>query len=200
MTLSSELQRLTIHTPTHTEMLRNSGKWATLLPSPPKLPSLPTTHEQPRTPTRTKSTLGAQRKCQSRPHNTSVPCAARRRSVRHGGGGEEEDEEDRGDGEEHGHNKEIVMLELYSQSARGEALVVHAAVDGEEVEVLIYKGFSSSLSYGTSPDPSTSILPAKAQIKSIDRIKGPFDPSNIEYIEKGLTWENFKQVLTPKRK
>ncbi|KAI3413022.1 uncharacterized protein J3R85_016585 [Psidium guajava] len=145
-------------------MLHNSGKWATL-PSPPKLPNLLTTLEQPLASARTKSTLGARRPCKSCPHNTSVPCAARRRSVRHGGGGggEEEDKEDRGDGEEHGRNEEIAMLELYSQSARGEALVVHAAVDGEEVEVLIYKGFSSSLSFGTSPDPSKSILPAKAR-------------------------------------
>ncbi|KAI6677194.1 hypothetical protein NL676_037990 [Syzygium grande] len=158
-------------------MLHNLGKWATLLPSPPKLPSIPATHDQPCSSTRTKPTLRARKPYNSRPHDTTIRCAARRRSVRYGSGGEEEED---------------------GQSARGEALVVHAVVDGEEVEVLIYKGFSSSLSYGTSPDPSRSILPAKARIKSIDRIKGPFNPSNIEYIEKGLTWENFKQVLTPK--
>nr|POE90950.1 hypothetical protein CFP56_05322 [Quercus suber] len=88
------------------------------------------------------------------------------------------------------------MLEVYSQSAKGEALIVHAIVDEEEVEVLIFKGFSSSLSYRTSPDPSRSILPARAVIKFIDRIKGPFDPSNIEYFQKGLTWEAFKEFLS----
>ncbi|XP_059447876.1 uncharacterized protein LOC132179224 [Corylus avellana] len=113
-----------------------------------------------------------------------VLCGARRRAVRYGG---EEDGE-----EEYGHNEEIAMLEFYSQSAKGEALIVHAVVDDEEVQVLIFKGFSSSLSYRTSPDPSRSILPARAVIKSIDRIKGPFDPSNTEYIQKGLTWEAFK--------
>ncbi|KAF2305627.1 hypothetical protein GH714_007122 [Hevea brasiliensis] len=81
---------------------------------------------------------------------------------------------------------------MYTQSAREEALLVQAVVDEQEVEVLIFKGFSSSLSYETSPDPSRSVLPARAVIKSIDRIKGPFDPSNVEYIEKGLTWESFK--------
>ncbi|KAF7808600.1 uncharacterized protein G2W53_035343 [Senna tora] len=111
-----------------------------------------------------------------------VPCGARRR-VRY----EEDGEED-----EDGDNEEIAMLEVYSQSARGEALIVHAVVDEEQVEVLIFKGFSSCLSYGTSPDPTKSILPERAVIKSIDRIKGPFDPSNIEYLEKGLTWEAFK--------
>ncbi|KAJ6910829.1 hypothetical protein NC652_021474 [Populus alba x Populus x berolinensis] len=119
-------------------------------------------------------------------------CRARRRPVRY----EDKDEDDRE--EEYGHNLEIAMLEFYSQSAIGEALLVHAIVDEQEVEVLIFKGFSSCLSYGTSPDPSKSVLPARAVIKSIDRIKGPFNPSNIEYLEKDLTWEAFKSRLSPK--
>ncbi|KAI5678158.1 hypothetical protein M9H77_09108 [Catharanthus roseus] len=49
-------------------------------------------------------------------------------------------------------------------------------VDENEVEVLIFKGFSSYLSYGTSPDPSRSVLPARAVIKRIDIVKGPFNP------------------------
>jgi hypothetical protein len=48
---------------------------------------------------------------------------------------DEEDDED----EEYGHNEQIASLELYSQSAKGEALIVHAVVDEEEVEVLIFK-------------------------------------------------------------
>ncbi|KAK2965632.1 hypothetical protein RJ640_026409 [Escallonia rubra] len=115
-------------------------------------------------------------------------CSARRR-VRY----DEDDDDD--DEDEYGHNAEIAMLELYSQSAKDEALLVSALVDEEGVEVLIFKGFSSSLSYRTSPDPSRSILPARAVIKSIDRIKGPFDPSNIEYLERGLTLEIFKSRL-----
>lgn len=51
-----------------------------------------------------------------------------------------DDEEEDVDGdEEYVHKEEIAMLELYSQSARGEALIVHAMVDEEEVEVLIFK-------------------------------------------------------------
>uniref|UniRef100_A0A803MTK1 DUF7734 domain-containing protein n=1 Tax=Chenopodium quinoa TaxID=63459 RepID=A0A803MTK1_CHEQI len=99
---------------------------------------------------------------------------------------------DKEDYESYGYNEEIAILEMYSQSARGEALLVTAMVDDQQVEVLIFKGFSSCLSYGTSPDPSKSVLPQRARIMSIDRIKGPFNPNNIEYIEKGLTWETFK--------
>ncbi|PON81814.1 hypothetical protein TorRG33x02_224250 [Trema orientale] len=123
---------------------------------------------------------------------SSTLCAARRR-VRSFEEEEEEEEE-----EEYGYNEEIGMLELYSQNARGEALLVQAMVDGQDVEVLIFKGFSSCLSYRTSPDPSKSILPARAVIKSIDRVKGPFDPSNIEYLQKGLSWEEFKTSLLSK--
>ncbi|KAG5554145.1 hypothetical protein RHGRI_011876 [Rhododendron griersonianum] len=116
---------------------------------------------------------------------------ASRRRVRYNY--DDEDEED----EEYGYDEEIAMLEIYSQSARDEALMVRALVDEEEAEVLIFRGFSSSLSYRTSPDPSRSILPARAVIKSIDRVRGPFDPSNIEYLEKGLTWDAFKSRLQP---
>ncbi|WCJ33625.1 hypothetical protein M5689_014978 [Euphorbia peplus] len=114
--------------------------------------------------------------------------AARRRILAY-----EEDEED----EEYGHNEEIAMLESYSLSARDEALLVQAFVDNQQVEVLIFKGFSSSLSYKTSADPSRSVIPARGVIKSIDRIKGPFDPSNIQYLEKGLSWDSFKSRFTP---
>ncbi|KAL1357287.1 hypothetical protein HN51_009224 [Arachis hypogaea] len=117
---------------------------------------------------------------------SSLLCAARRQ-VRYQDGDIDDDE--------YGHNKEIAMLELYSQSARDEVLFVHAIVDQEEVDVLIFKGLSSSLSYSTSPDLTRSILPERAVIKTIDRIKGPFDPNNIVYLQKDVPWEDFKTNL-----
>ncbi|CAM8935857.1 unnamed protein product [Rhodiola kirilowii] len=113
-------------------------------------------------------------------------CRARRRVIF------EDDEE--GDDE---YNSDIAVLEFYSQSAKQEALIVKATVDDSEEEILIFKGFSSSLSYGTSPDPSKSILPARAVVKAIDRVKGPFNPTDIQYIEKGLTLDDFKARLRP---
>lgn len=61
----------------------------------------------------------------------SLWCGARRQ-VRY-----QDEDEDRDD--EYGYNEEISKLEFYSQSARGEALIVHALVDQNEVEVLIFK-------------------------------------------------------------
>ncbi|KAJ0988426.1 hypothetical protein J5N97_006782 [Dioscorea zingiberensis] len=114
------------------------------------------------------------------------PCRARRR-VRY----EDDDEDD----EEYGNNEEFQILEAYSETTRSEALLVHATVDDQEEEVLVFRGFSSCLSGRTAPDPSKSVLPAKAVIQSVDVVRGPFDPSNIEYLEKGLTWEAFKTRL-----
>ncbi|XP_022775693.1 uncharacterized protein LOC111317528 [Durio zibethinus] len=165
-------------------MLKHIGKWA-MLSSLSMLPILSKVGNSSNT--NQISTIKAFKLSNQR----ALPrtCCGARRRVRY------EDEDDERGEEEHGYNEEIAMLELYSQSARGEALLVHALVDEQEVEVLIFKGFSSCLNYGTSPDPSRSVIPARAVIKSIDRIKGPFDPSNVEYIEKGLKWESFKTRL-----
>jgi len=58
-----------------------------------------------------------------------------------------------------------------------------------------WQGFSSRLSGRTAPDPAMSVLPERAVIQSVDVVKGPFDPGNIEYLEKGLPWEEFKSRL-----
>ncbi|KAE8795604.1 hypothetical protein D1007_29493 [Hordeum vulgare] len=126
-----------------------------------------------------------------RPHGLALAsagarwaCGARRR-VRH----EEEDEE------EYGHNEEMARLEAYSEGARDLALLVTAAVDGDLESVLVFKGFSSRLSGRTAPDPAMSVLPERAVIRSVDVVRGPFDPTNIDYLEKGLPWEEFKSRL-----
>ncbi|KAJ4901302.1 hypothetical protein Rs2_15253 [Raphanus sativus] len=121
----------------------------------------------------------------ARASKPSLRCGARRR-VRDDG--EDEDES-------YGYNEEIAMLETYSQSCREEALIVTATVDGEEVEVLIFKGFSSCLSGETAVDPARSVLPERAVITKIDRVRGPFDPSEIHYIQKGLSFEAFKETM-----
>uniref|UniRef100_A0A1E5WIU5 NADH dehydrogenase [ubiquinone] iron-sulfur protein 1, mitochondrial n=1 Tax=Dichanthelium oligosanthes TaxID=888268 RepID=A0A1E5WIU5_9POAL len=114
-------------------------------------------------------------------------CRVRRR-VRY----EEEDEED---DEEWGHNEDVARMERYTEDARDQALLVKARVDDEVEVVLVFKGFSSSLSGGTAADPARSVLPERAIIQSVDVVKGPFDPNNIEYLEKGLEWEDFKGRL-----
>lgn len=113
-------------------------------------------------------------------------CGARRR-VRDDGGSEDEDEL-------YGYNEEMAMLEIYSQSCREEALIVTAIVDDEEVEVVIFKGVSACLSGETAVDPARSVLPERAVITKIDRVRGPFDPSQIHYIQKDISFQAFKDT------
>ncbi|CAL4918690.1 unnamed protein product [Urochloa decumbens] len=105
------------------------------------------------------------------------------------------DEDDEDDDEEWGHNEDFARMERYTEDARDQALLVKARVDDEVELVLVFKGFSSSLSGGTAADPSRSILPERAIIQSVDVVKGPFDPTNIEYLEKGVEWDDFKSRL-----
>ncbi|KAF8674410.1 hypothetical protein HU200_048243 [Digitaria exilis] len=105
------------------------------------------------------------------------------------------DDEDEEDDEEWGHNEDVARMERYTEDARDQALLVKARVDDEVELVLVFKGFSSSLSGGTAADPARSILPERAIIQSVDVVKGPFDPNNIEYLEKGLKWDDFKSRL-----
>ncbi|KAL6909480.1 hypothetical protein ACP4OV_001761 [Aristida adscensionis] len=115
-------------------------------------------------------------------------CRVRRR-VRY----EEEDEEERE--EEWGHNEDVARLERYSEGARDQALLVKARVDDELEVVLVFRGFSSSLSGSTAADLSRSVLPERAIIQSVDVVRGPFDPNNIEYMEKDVAWNDFKSRL-----
>lgn len=69
----------------------------------------------------------------SNQRGTRLLCSARRQ-IRY-----QDDGDDKDSDEEYGHNEEIAKLESYSQSAKGEVLLVHALVDQEEVDVLIFK-------------------------------------------------------------
>lgn len=89
----------------------------------------------------------------------------------------------------------IDQLEHYSQQNPTEVLVIHATIHGEEDEVVIFKGFSSSLVRSTAFDLDTPVLPAEAIIISVDRLQGPLNPSNPQPIEMGIDWDIFQSRL-----
>lgn len=95
----------------------------------------------------------------------------------------------------HSSSFHIGILENYTEKVPSEILLVHALVDGEEDEILVFKGQSSSLMRATSPDPGEAVLPPTAVISCIDRMQGPFNPSNPEYIEAGLSLDAFLEFL-----
>ncbi|MBO9997843.1 MAG: hypothetical protein J7641_02360 [Cyanobacteria bacterium SID2] len=89
----------------------------------------------------------------------------------------------------------IDRLERYTLKRPQEVLLVCATVDGEDDEIVIFKGFSSSLMRPTAFDPDVSVLPDDATIEKIDRLASPYTPENPQYIEQGLTWETMQPYL-----
>ena len=87
-------------------------------------------------------------------------------------------------------------LENYTLKHRQEVLVVHACIDAESDQILIFRGFSSSLVRPTAFDPEIPVLPETAVIESIDRLKGPYSPQMPEYLEQGITLADFLTRLS----
>jgi hypothetical protein len=89
----------------------------------------------------------------------------------------------------------LSRLEQYTLKRRQEVLLVTAEVAGDRDQVAIFKGFSSSLTRSTAFDPDVPVLPDSARIVQIDRLRGPYDPTQPQYLEQGLTWETIQPLL-----
>ncbi|MBW4461634.1 MAG: hypothetical protein KME47_15545 [Nodosilinea sp. WJT8-NPBG4] len=86
-------------------------------------------------------------------------------------------------------------LEQYTLRRPQLVLLVQAVVDGEADEVLIFRGFSSSLMHPTAADPDVPVLPENADIKAIDIMAGPYNPAAPQYLHQGLTWADMLPLL-----
>jgi hypothetical protein len=86
-------------------------------------------------------------------------------------------------------------LEQYSLKQPTLVLLVQAIIDGEADEVMIYRGFSSSLMRPTATDPEVPVLPADAEIQSIDVMVGPYNPAAPQYLQRGLSWPDMRSLL-----
>jgi len=87
-------------------------------------------------------------------------------------------------------------LEQYTIKHPQEVLIVTALIAGQEDQIAIFKGFSSSLMHPTSPDPDVPVLPDKAKMITIDRVASPYNPDAPRYLQQGLTWETMEQLLS----
>ena len=87
-------------------------------------------------------------------------------------------------------------LEQYTIKRPQEVLIVTAQIDGEEDQIAIFKGFSSSLMRPTSFDPDVPVLPPEAKIVTIDRVASPYNPDAPRYIQQGLSWETLQQLFS----
>lgn len=87
------------------------------------------------------------------------------------------------------------QLEQYTLQHPQEVLLVSIEVEGEPDQILIFKGFSSSLIRPTSADPDVPVLPDNATGITIDRLSGPYQPDAPNYLERHISWETFSQRL-----
>ncbi|MFP4296261.1 MAG: hypothetical protein ACLFT0_00190 [Spirulinaceae cyanobacterium] len=87
------------------------------------------------------------------------------------------------------------QLEQYTLKNPQEVLIVHITLDDTEDQIVIFKGFSSSLMGPTAFDPDVPVLAPNAQILSIDRVVSPYLPDNPQYIAQGLSREDMEKLL-----
>ena len=87
------------------------------------------------------------------------------------------------------------QLEEYSAAHPQEVLIVRLTIDGEADEVMIFKGFSSSLMRPTSFDTDVPVISDRAEIVEIDRLAAPYKPNQPHYIQQGITWDQFQAYL-----
>ena len=87
------------------------------------------------------------------------------------------------------------QLETYSSQNPQEVLLVKVKIDDELDEVMIFKGFSSSLMRSTAFDPDVPVISDRAEILTIDRLSAPYQPNQPNYIQQEITWDEFQDYL-----
>ncbi|MGB3207463.1 MAG: hypothetical protein WBB28_20960 [Crinalium sp.] len=86
-------------------------------------------------------------------------------------------------------------LEQYTLKHPQLVLIVTALIAGEEDQIAIFKGYSSSLVRSTAFDPDVPVLSDDAKILGIDIVSSPYNPESPVYIQQGLTWETIQPFL-----
>ncbi|KGF73814.1 hypothetical protein DO97_10445 [Neosynechococcus sphagnicola sy1] len=86
-------------------------------------------------------------------------------------------------------------LEHYTTQNPEEVLLVSLSVRGNLDQVVIFRGYSSSLTRPTAFDPDVPVLPLEAEILKIDRLQSPYDPQAPRYLQQGLIWEEMELLL-----
>jgi hypothetical protein len=88
-----------------------------------------------------------------------------------------------------------LRMEQYTLKRPEQVLLVRALVAGEADQVVIFRGFSSSLMRPTAFDPEVPVLPEDAVIQAIDILLGPYQPDAPRYVQQGLSWADFEPLL-----
>jgi hypothetical protein len=90
----------------------------------------------------------------------------------------------------------LLTLEAISRQHPDRVLRLRGALPGpdgalEPFELLIFRGFSSSLSHPTGFDPDQPALPAAATISGAELLQGPYNPSREQRLRGPLPAASF---------
>ncbi|MGB0560790.1 MAG: hypothetical protein ACPGVO_03180 [Spirulinaceae cyanobacterium] len=89
----------------------------------------------------------------------------------------------------------LARLEQYTLQHPKEVLQITAWEEGNEEVVLVFRGFSSSLTQPTAFDPDVPILSDSAEIRAIDRLVAPYNPEQPQYLAQGLSLTAMLEIL-----
>ncbi|MEB3224231.1 MAG: hypothetical protein VKJ86_00325 [Synechococcus sp.] len=87
------------------------------------------------------------------------------------------------------------QLEAYTLKHPQEVLLVNLGQTEIEDQIIIFKGFSSSLMRPTDFNPDNPILSDTDPILSIDRLQGPYNPANPVFLEQNIPLEHMQVYL-----
>ncbi|SBO43642.1 hypothetical protein [Cyanobium sp. NIES-981] len=71
----------------------------------------------------------------------------------------------------------LSQLEELSRQRPDRVLRLRGRIDGEPLELLIFRGFSCSTTHPTAFDPDQSVLPPGAGLEAAELLAGPLDPA-----------------------
>lgn len=89
----------------------------------------------------------------------------------------------------------IQRLERYSQTHPGEVLLVEAIAAGEPDQLMIFRGFSSSLTRPTDPDPDVPLLGKGDRIEQVSRFRAPYKPAAPQPLAPACDWAEMERFL-----
>ena len=94
---------------------------------------------------------------------------------------------------------QLAALEAISRERPDRVLRLRGDLPGadgatEPFELLIFRGFSSSVSHPTAFDPDQPALPADATIVTAELLQGPYSPSEEQLLRGPLAPESFLEA------
>jgi hypothetical protein len=91
-------------------------------------------------------------------------------------------------------SQSLSQLEAISSQRPDRVLRLAGLLAGEPLELLIFRGFSSSTTHPTAFDPDQPALPADARIDTAELLQGPLNPAQERCLAGPVAPERFLEA------